>query len=142
MSLRLTLLVLFVALATLAAAKAGPSAPEAATLAITDATVIEGDSGSTSATFTVTLSEASTDTVTVDYATADGSAVAPDDYTAASGTVTFLPDETTQTVSVDVNGDTLDEDNEMFNVELSNPGNATIDDGLGVGTITDDDPLP
>ena len=67
--------------------------------------------------------------MTVDYATADGSAAAPGDYTAASGTLTFLPDETTQAVFVDVNGDTLDEDDETFTVELSNPANATIDDG-------------
>ena len=143
MNLRLTLLALLVALATpLVAANAGPAAPQAATISIGDVTVTEGDTGATTASFTVTLSESSPDTVTVDYATADGSAAAPGDYTAASGTLTFLPDETTQTVSVDVNGDTLDEDDETFTVELSNPANATIDDGEGVGTITDDDPVP
>src|SRR5262245_60175470 len=143
MSLRLTLLALLIAIATpLAAAKAGPGAPQAATLAIGDATVTEGNSGSTNATFTVTLSEPSTDTVTVDYATADGSAVAPGDYTAASGTVTFLPGETTKSVTVGVNGDLLDEANETLDVGLTNAVNATIGDGLGVGTITDDDPVP
>ena len=143
MNLRLTLLALLVALATpLVAANAGPAAPQAATISIGDVTVTEGDTGATTASFTVTLSESSPDTVTVDYATADGSAAAPGDYTAASGTLTFLPDETTQTVFVDVNGDTLDEDDETFTVELSNPANATIDDGEGVGTITDDDPVP
>ena len=143
MGLRLTLLALLLALATpLAGASAGPAAPEAASLAIGDVTLTEGDSGSTNATFTITLSESSADAVTVDYATADGTALAPDDYTGASGTVTFLPGETTQTVSVEVNGDLLDEDDETFHVELSNAVNATIDDGEGVGTITDDDPVP
>ena len=143
MNLRLTLLALLVALATpLVAANAGPAAPQAATISIGDVTVTEGDTGATTASFTVTLSESSPDTVTVDYATADGSAAAPGDYTAASGTLTFLPDETTQTVFVDVNGDTLDEDDETFTVELSNPANATIDDGEGIGTIVDNDPAP
>src|SRR5512133_1458269 len=143
MSLRLTLVALLIALATpLAAAMAGPGAPQSATLSINDVTVTEGDSGSTDATFTVTLSEVSTDAVAVDYATADGSAVAPGDYTGASGTVTFLPGETTQTVTVGVNGDLLDENDETFDVDLTNAVNATIDDGLGVGTITDDAPLP
>jgi ribosomal protein L35AE/L33A len=143
MILRLAFLALLIALAApLASATVGPDAPQAATISIGDVTVTEGDTGATTASFTVTLSELSTNTVTVDYATADGSAAAPGDYSAVSGTLTFLPDETTQTVSADVNGDTLDEDDETFTVELSNPANATIDDGEGVGTITDDDPVP
>src|SRR5512133_995874 len=121
MSLRLTLVALLIALATpLAAAKAGPGAPQSATLAINDVTVTEGDSGSMDATFTVTLSEVSTDTVTVDYATADGSAVAPGDSAAASGTVTFLPGETTQTVTVVVIGVLVVENDESFDGDLTN----------------------
>ena len=120
MNLRLTLLALLVALATpLVAAHAGPAAPQVATISIGDVTVTEGDTGTTTASFTVTLSESSPDTVTVDYATADGSAAAPGDYAATSGTLTFLPDETTQTVSVDVNGDTLDENDETIVFALS-----------------------
>ena len=76
------------------------------------------------------------------HATADGTAVAPGDYSAASGTLTFLSGETTQTVSVNVNGDALDEEDETYTVELSNATNATVADRTSLGTITDDDPLP
>ncbi len=143
MILRPALLALLVALAApLASATVAPDAGQAGSLSINDVTVTEGDSGAAAATFTVTLSEVSPDTVTVDYGTADGTAVAPGDYAAAGGTLTFLPGETTQTVSVDVNGDALDEQDETYTVDLTNAVNATIDDGQGVGTITDDDPLP
>src|SRR5262249_41687553 len=80
--------------------------------------------------------------VTVDWATADGSATAGSDYTAASGTLTFAPGETSKTFTVAVIGDTTDEPNETFLVNLSNAANATISDGQGVGTITADDPAP
>ena len=111
-------------------------------LSVNDVTVTEGDSGTTSATFTVTLAPASGQNVSVDYSTADGTATAPADYAATSGTLTFAPGQTTRTVTVLVAGDTLDENNETFLLNLSNPSNATIGDGSGVGTITDDDPLP
>src|SRR5262249_14659846 len=88
-------------------------------LSIGDVAVTEGDSGTTDATFTVSLSAASGKTVTVDYATADGSAAAGDDYTAASGTLTFAPGETSKTVTVSVIGDRIDEDDETFVVNLS-----------------------
>jgi Ca2+-binding RTX toxin-like protein len=109
------------------------------TISIADTSVAEGDSGTTTATFTVTLSAASSDTVTVDWATANGTATSPADYEAASGTVTFAPTDTTETISVTVNGDTSDEVSETFQVNLSNPGGATISDGQATGTITDDD---
>ena len=142
MILRPALLVLLVALAApLASATVGPHALRAESLSIDDVTITEGDAGAVTATFTVTLSDVSPDTVTVDYATADGTAVAPGDYSAAGGTLTFLPGETTQTVTVDVNGDALDEEDETYTVDLTNAVNATIDDGQGMGTITDDDPL-
>ena len=105
-------------------------------------TVTEGNSGTVNATFTVSLSTASGQTVTVNYATADGTAVAPGDYTAGSGTLTFNPGATTQTLNVPVIGDTLNEPNETFFVNLSAPSNATILDGQGQGTITNDDALP
>jgi chitinase len=81
--------------------------------------------------------------VTVRYATADGSAtVAGGDYQAASGTLTFNPGgPLTQTVTVLVNGDRVYEDGETFSVNLSNPGNAFVADGTGVGTIADDEPV-
>jgi hypothetical protein len=108
-------------------------------LSINDVSVPEGNSGTTSATFTVTLNPASDTTVTVNYATANGTAVAPGDYTATSGTLTFLPGETTKTIPVSVNGDTQLEPNETFFVNLSDAVNANIADGQGVGTIVNDD---
>jgi ELWxxDGT repeat protein len=115
------------------------------TLNINDATVTaEGSSGSTkSAIFTVSLSAPAEATVTVNFATANGTATAPADYTAASGTVTFPVGTTTRTITVLTKGDALDEDNETFFVNLSNPSaNAVIGDGQGAGTIVDDDALP
>ncbi|MCD4751383.1 MAG: PKD domain-containing protein, partial [Thermoanaerobaculales bacterium] len=111
-------------------------------ISITDSSAIEGDSGSTPATFTITLDAAVSATVTVNWATADGSATAGADYAAASGTVTFLPMDTSETISVDVLGDLLDEPDQTFFVNLSAPSNGSIVDGQGVGTITDDDPTP
>ena len=104
--------------------------------------VAEGDAGTTPATFTVTLSAASGQTVTVNYATADNSAVAGSDYQSTSGTLTFNPGDTTKTVTVLVNGDTTFEQNETFFVNLSSPTNATILDSQGQGTITNDDAAP
>lgn len=109
-------------------------------LRINDLTLTEGNNGTTTATFTVNLSAASGQTVTVNYGTANGTAIAGNDYTAPNGTLTFNPGQTTQTISVQVNGDLLPEANETFFVNLSNPTNATIADSMGVGTIIDNDP--
>jgi hypothetical protein len=108
-------------------------------LRIGDVSVAEGNSGAVAATFTVTLSPASTEPVTVDYATADGTATGSD-YQAASGTLTFAPGETTKTIIVLVNGDRVPEQNETFVVNLSSPTNASIADGQAVSTILDDEP--
>jgi CSLREA domain-containing protein len=112
---------------------------DTATISIDDVAVVEGNSGTTPATFTVSLSTESASTVTVDWATADGTATSPGDYAADSGTVTFVAGDVSEDVVVDVNGDTIDEANETFTVDLSNPVGATIADGQGIGTITDDD---
>ena len=92
-------------------------------------------------TFTVTLAPVNaTQTVTVDYATADQSATAASgDYVAAGGTLTFNPSVATQTISVTVNGDTGVEANESFAVNLSNAANALVGDAQGIGTITNND---
>jgi hypothetical protein len=111
-------------------------------LSVNNATAAEGNSGATGAAFTVTLSAASSQTVTVNYATADGTAKAPADYMARSGTLTFLAGQTTRTLSVPVRGDVLDEANETFLVNLSSPSGATLADAQGLCTITDDDPAP
>jgi outer membrane biosynthesis protein TonB len=121
----------------LAAASAAADAPS---LTVNDVTVTEGDSGAKNAVFTVALSASSADPVTVDYATVDGSAKAPDDYAAASGTLTFAPGELSKQVTVAVAGDTLDEPHETYSVELANAVGATIADGRGAGTILDNDP--
>src|SRR2546428_508148 len=112
------------------------------TLTFANVSVTEGDVGSTPATFTITLSAASGKTVSVDYATADGTATSPADYTGTSGTLTFTPGQVTKTVSVPVVGDTLNEIDETFFVNLTVPVNATISDTQGLGTIQDDDAPP
>jgi hypothetical protein len=114
-----------------------PSAPR---LRIGDVTVAEGNTGTVAAAFTVTLSAASDQPVTVAYATGDGSATAGSDYQTTSGTLIFAPGETSKTITVPVIGDRLPEPTETFVVNLSSPTNATIADGQGVGTIVDDEP--
>jgi uncharacterized repeat protein (TIGR01451 family) len=112
-------------------------------LSIGDVPLSEGNGpGTTSFVFTVTLSAASAFPVTVNYATADGAAVSPGDYQAASGVLTFTPGQTTQTITVLVNGDTTNEPSEAFVVNLFNAGNASISDNQATGTILNDDPLP
>lgn len=110
-------------------------------LYVGNAAVTEGDSGTVNASFTVTLSPTSSNTVTANYATANGTAVSPADYTAATGPLSFTPGQSTKTVTVAVKGDTLDEDNEVFHLDLSNPANAEIGTGRGTCTVTDNDPL-
>jgi len=109
------------------------------TISIGDASVTEGNSGTTQLVFTATLSGRSVHTATVDYATADGTAQAPSDYTAATGTLSFPKGVTTQTVDVSVNGDTEGEDAETLTVQLSNPADAQVGTGTATGTIADDD---
>jgi hypothetical protein len=111
-------------------------------LSINDVSVIEGNSGTANATFTVTLSAASGLPVSVNYVTANGTAAAGVDYNATSGTVSIPPGSTTATIIVGVNGDLLNEAHETYFINLSNPSNATIADGQGVGTITNDDGAP
>jgi large repetitive protein len=114
----------------------------APSLSVNDVTVVEGNAGTTTATFDVTLSAVSGKTATVDWTTANNTATQPSDYTAGSGTLTFVPGDSTESIVVTVNGDVVDELAETFGITLSNPGNATISDGSGVGTITDDDTAP
>ena len=111
-------------------------------VSVSGVSVTEGNAGTSSAVFTVTLSPVSGQAVTVGYATADGTATAGSDYVAQAGMLTFAPGATTRTVSVVVNGDTLSEGNETFGVTLSTPVNATIGQATGTGTIANDDPLP
>ena len=106
---------------------------EAPTITIGDARVTEGGT----AEFTVTLSSAATGAVTVSYATVDGTATAGADYTATSGMLSFTPGQTTKRVEVQTLEDDEAEETETFTVQLSAPSGATVADGTGTGTITD-----
>ncbi|WP_414618872.1 DUF1194 domain-containing protein [Calothrix sp. CCY 0018] len=106
---------------------------------IDDVTVVEGNSGTKNAVFTVTRIGSSTGTATVDYSTADDTATAGQDYVATNGTLTFNPGETTKTITVGVNGDTDLESTENFFVNLTNPTNIALINSQGVGTIQFDD---
>jgi hypothetical protein len=112
----------------------------APTLSINDISGSEGDVGSTAFTFTVTLAGQSSQPVTVNYATANGSASAPVDFVAIqNGVLTFNPGETTKQITVLVNGDYTREQNEQFFVDLSGPVGANIGDAQGIATIVNDD---
>lgn len=105
-----------------------------------DVSVTEGPNGKTSsARFLVTLTAASTQRVTLNYVTINGTAKAPGDYTAKRGTLSFAPGKTSQFVSIAVKGDSNRESNETFHLKLSNAVNATIADSKGIGTIRNDD---
>ena len=111
-------------------------------LLIADSTVLEGDAGSVTAVFTVTLAPTSTQTVMVDYETVAETAVGGSDYTPISDTLTFNPGETEKYIQVSVTGDTDDELDETFRVQLSAPVNADLLDAQAIGTIIDNDGLP
>jgi hypothetical protein len=111
-------------------------------LSIDDVTMAEGNSGTTAFTFTVTLEGNTPDTVDVHWSTANGTGSAPGDYATASGDLTFLSGETTKTVTVLVVGDTVNEADQTFLVSLSNPINGFLEDGSGLGTISNDDAVP
>lgn len=108
-------------------------------LSISNNSVAEGDAGSTTVTVTVTLSAASASTVTVGYSTGGGTASAGVDYSAESGTVTFLAGDTSQNITLTVLGDLEVEGNETFTVVLSGASGATIADSTATVTIIDDD---
>jgi VCBS repeat-containing protein len=117
----------------------GASVPS---LSINDINFIEGNNGTTDATFTVNLSQSSAQIVTVNYGTADGSASSLSDYVAASGILTFNPGETSKTIVVSINGDISFEPDETLTVTLSGANNATITQAQGIATITNDDAQP
>ena len=107
-------------------------------LRIEDVTVVEG----TTAEFVVRLSAASAQEVTVAYATSDGTAEEPSDYTETSSTLTFTPGEMEKRIRVPVLDDTVNESDETFTVTLSAPQNATVERPVATGTITDDSGVP
>ena len=110
------------------------------TIAISDVRMREGRRGATAFVFTVSLSAPAALPVTVRFATTDGTATAADgDYQAAAGTLTFAPGETSKTITVWVIGDKRKEADETFTVGLTGATNASIVDGVGLGTIVNDD---
>ncbi|MEH2331253.1 beta strand repeat-containing protein [Nostoc sp.] len=111
------------------------------TITISDVSVTEGNTGTTTnANFTISLSNPSSQQVTVNYNTSDGTAqVADSDYNSASRTITFNPGETSKTLSIGVVGDNKFETDETFSVNLLGATNAAIADSLGVATIIDND---
>ena len=114
--------------------------PTVPLLSINDVTVTEGNSGTTNATFTVTLSAPSSQPVTVVAQTANGTALAGSDYTATGPTtLTFEPGSTTHTFSVPILGDTAVEPDETFTVTLSSSTYATLGKAQGTATIQNDD---
>jgi hypothetical protein len=119
-----------------------PLPPPPPTISIGDVSQNEGNSGTTAFNFTVTRSGDTSGTSIVSFTTADGSAMSPGDYTAATGLVTFTAGQTTQTITVNVKGDTSVESNETLVVNLGPASNATIADGQGTGTIQNDDVAP
>jgi len=108
-------------------------------ISIADATMPEGNSGTTPMSFDVTLSAASGQTVSVAWATSPGTATTPNDYQDTSGKLVFRPGVTSKTIQVGIVGDTLAEPDETFAVKLSEATNATIAKGSATGTITNDD---
>jgi hypothetical protein len=112
----------------------------APTVSAGDAQVIEGTSGTVALEFTVSLSGPSTRTVSIAYSTAPGTATAPADFAAASGTVEFAPGETSDQVAITVVSDYGDDPDETFSLQLSSPVNASIPSPSAQGTIDDDDP--
>jgi hypothetical protein len=109
------------------------------TLSIEDVTL---DEAGGDAVFTVSLSAESGQTVTVQYATANGTATAPADYTATAGTLTFDPGTTAQTIHVPIIDDAILELSESFQVKLLSPVGATLGRGTATGTILDNEPKP
>ena len=113
-----------------------------ASLAISDVSANEGQAGTTNFAFTVSLSGNPRANVTVSYATVSGTATSPGDYASASGTLTLSRRQRSATVNVSVVGDTVNEPNEQFSVQLSNASGASISRAVGVATILNDDAPP
>ncbi|TXT25381.1 MAG: Na-Ca exchanger/integrin-beta4, partial [Planctomycetota bacterium] len=111
-------------------------------LTINGGSVPEGNTSVTSAEFNVVLFPASGQTVTVSFATADGTATAPGDYASLSGTLTFVPGETNKAISVSIEGDTEDEPNETLFVRLSNANKAVVQVAEGQSVLINDDTVP
>jgi hypothetical protein len=114
-------------------------AQQAPSISVRDVVVVEGNSGTTQATFVVALSGPSSQSVSCSFATSNGTATAGSDYIATSGALTFAPGEVEKPVVVLVIGDTVDEVQETFFLDISNVQNASVSSSRGTGFIVDDD---
>src|SRR5690242_17321346 len=132
--MRISLLLIFTSL--LFATSVAAQSPA---ISVRDVVVAEGNFGTTQATFVVALSGPASQTVSFSYATANGTATAGSDYVATSGAGSFAPGEVEKPVVVLVNGDTVDETQETFFLDISNVQNATVSSSRGTGFIVDDD---
>lgn len=110
-----------------------------AKFSINDVSVVEGAAGTVPAKFTVSLAAPATAAASVNFLTQNGTATAPADYMGTGGTLFFAVGEQTKDVTVQVKGDLINEPDETFNVLLAGPSGGSIVDGVGVGTIIDDD---
>jgi hypothetical protein len=110
-------------------------------LSISDFSIQEGNAGTTNANLTLSLSKPSGKSISLQYTTANGSAVAGSDYIAANGSLTFAPGETQKVASIQVIGDTIFESSETFVVNISNALNVTVSDAQVEVTIVNDEPL-
>ena len=124
---------------TLEEVAGGGGEGEGPLLGINNVELTEGHTGNKPFVFQVVLSETSASPVTVNFSTRNGTAQAGSDYVATSGTLTFAPGELTKTITVDVIGDTVAEEIEVFFVDLSAASGATIGDSEGLGRIFNDD---
>jgi hypothetical protein len=121
------------------AASVDVAAQQSPSISVREAVVVEGNSGTTQATFVVALSGPASQTVSCSFATSNGTAIAGSDYVATSGAVTFAPGEVEKPVVVLVIGDTVDEQQETYFLDISNVQNATVSSSRGNGFIVDDD---
>ncbi|MCM0593060.1 MAG: Calx-beta domain-containing protein [Gloeotrichia echinulata DEX184] len=101
-------------------------------------TLVEGNTSPQNASYTVTLSNASSQTITVNYATANGSATAGLDYTSTTGTLTFNPGVTSQVINIPILNDSINEANETFTLTLTSPTNASLGTTTTVTTTLTD----
>lgn len=108
-------------------------------ISINDVNVTEGDSGTTQAVFTVSLDQPTTEQVTVQFHTVDGTAIAGADYQSMSGQLIFQPGELTKTIVVPILGDVETEANEGFQIVLTQPVGGTLVTAVGTGSIQDND---
>jgi hypothetical protein len=116
------------------------SAATLPSVSVGDVSISEGTGGTVTAMFTLTQDKRGKSTIT--YKTANGTATAPADYFARSGTVRFAGKKLSRTVAITVISDAIDEPDETFSLELTGAKGATIADGEGTATIVDDDAAP